>query len=437
MMFEEWRRNQLEKKFPRLKLVWSQSFVEITALWEEKPGEKHEYLTTFKIHSTFISLSQLHSLLKIIEKVFSTFWNRQDPNLLLVFELNTSTSESAEFVKALVATNLASELKLLLAISGACSIEYLGLETTLALLSAKNEQYSAESFQTSLYSSEDLFNRALIIFPGVSYTVDSRLPVTIHEVNNFFASEHALQLASFLAYDKNSDLSFGKFKKMPNEIRFSKNERQFCTADLLTALDIVENSPMEKVDQLTAAQLLSLAEEMLPGQAALYPMDVILSRPRIPRGYSFRGGTPCLAVLMEFMTLEELEALDYEVRDTGLFSKLCKFSLFEKHGHAFPMGPHTTTAPILSVLAEIAVTKGVYRYSEVVEVIEGIFPSCHRNWETLTPEVRANLVDLAIQVLNDDHNEIILRWVLAMTGHLPFDIGLECRYYKGQVRMGR
>lgn len=79
--------------------------------------------------------------------------------------------------------------------------------------------------------------------------------------------------------------------------------------------------------------------------------------------------------------------------------------------------------------------KGVYKYAEVVEVITGIFPTRYRNWETLIPEVRINLVDLAMQILSDDHDEIILRWVLAMTGHLPFDVGPECRYQRGQIRM--
>jgi hypothetical protein len=428
-MFEALRRNRLEKEFPNLKLVWESNYLEVTPWWGD-----YDYQTRFKIYTGFLNRGDLKSLLKILAKVFAAHWYLKEKGYIPIVELNDSTLDNSKFIRELLRTDLSMKLKLLLIISGKFSVKHLGLEETLELLNAKKEFYAGTEPAIRLGMNCDLVNKALFIFPGVGYDFDFHRPVLTEEIEHFFTSEGGLELALFLAHTEDSDVTFGHFREMAFGVRDISNKRQFCTADLLIALDIVENSSLESLNKLTAEQLLSLAREIQPGQAASYPMEVILKRPRISNStIKLSSKIVCLDILTEFITSEELEILESEVRAANFVLRLSRIALFEAHGVADPMGRVKSTAPILSVLAEIAVTKGVHVYCEVIDILESIFTIRHYNWETREPDVRVNLVNLLFAIVDKENDGINFRWILELNGYLPLDLGRNCMYRKGEI----
>lgn len=408
-MFDLSKRAHVEERFEKLEFTWYPTLLEIIPQWGNL-----RYLVQFHIHTTFLNNLQVESLLEIMEESFSQMWDKNFADRVVV--LNDKTSESAEFIKALLKTNLDSEYKLLLAISGALAVKHLGLRQSLDLLKLKNKQFGKNKFDKAVFTDEDLKNKDLVIFPGVNHQFRSDRSVSSDEISHFFESEIGLHLSLFLAQGK---LSFGEFfSRFPKKF-IRRDAREFSTADLVMALKIVESSPRETLNKLTAPQILSIVKEIQPDQAELYPMDEIVKRPRredveYERSLDFTS----LFILRQFTEDFELESLINEAKSFDLHSRLTNIPVLLSSYRYFDPMKQERNAPILSVLAEIAATKGLYRYLEVIESLDGIAVE-GLNWYTIETPAKIRLIKLIREALDESNDEINFRWLLELKGHLP------------------
>lgn len=408
-MFDLSRRAELEERFSRLEFTWYPTLLEIIPQWGNP-----RYLAQFHIHTTFLNNSQVESLLEIMEDTFSQMWDKGVIDRVVA--LNDKTSESADFIKALLNTNLDSEYKLLLAISGVLSVKFLGLRQSLVLLKMKNKQFGKVKFDRAVFSDEDLKNKDLVILPGVNHQFTSFRSVSSDEISHFFESGIGLQLSLFLTQNKTT---FGEFfSHFPRKL-IRHDAREFSTSDLVMVLRIVENSPREILNKLTAPQILSIVKEMQQDPFELYPMNEILKRPRRDDvEYEKSPDFTSLFILRQFTEDFELESLINDAISFDLQTRLTNIpALLSPSRHYDPM-THKRNAPILSVLAEIAVSKGVYRYVEVIESLDELVVE-RLKWHTIETPIKIRLIKIIREALDESNDEINFRWLLELKGHLP------------------
>lgn len=411
-MFDLSKRGQLEERFTKLEFTWYPTLLEIIPQWGNP-----RYLVQFQIHTTFLNNSQVESLVEVLDEAFTKMWDKKVIDRIV--RLNDKTSESAKFIKILLKTKLDSEYKLLLAVSAVQAVKDLGLKRSLDLLKAINKQFGKVSLEGCLFTDEDLKGKDLVILPGVEHNSRSKRAVANEEISHFFSSEIGVQLSFFLA---KSNLTFGEFFALPQKKFPIQDVRQFSTPDLLMALKIVENSPCEKLSKLTADQILSIVKEMPSDQIELYPMDEILGRPRRDDvKYRRMPEFKTLFLLQQFTEDFELEKLIEDAINFDLKARLETIPiLLSAYGAVDPMykdGNH-----LLPVLAEIAVTKGVYRYLEVIDTLN-TFSLPRQNWFSMETAAKIRLIKLTREALDENNDEINFNWLLQLNGHLPFDHG--------------
>jgi hypothetical protein len=421
-MFEEWRRSRLEKKFPDLIFVWQSALVEIVPY---KPADQDS--VKFQIHTTFLTYRQLENLLKIVSEIFSETWDpRNKTGSVQIVALNNSTRDSANFIRSLLKSKLVIEVKFFLAISGAYSVRHFGLKRSLELLKAKSNMYM-NSERERPFQYPDLTSKGLLILPSVDYNT-IRSNHTSEEISHFFTSEIGLKLAAFLAARDRIELTFEEFFALPLEDLSLSHENPFTSANLLTALSIVENVSRKNLNKLTARHLINLVKDIGLISPHLWVMDEIIRRPRLDNEESFEAsGVKCLDVLRDYVTHEEFLIIKEKMLTDDLELSLKAVSIFRPQRVRDPLGD-LAISPLLSVLAEIAVTKGLHRYLEIMSILEEFFKTKGSNWYRLESDVLVSLVSLVSEALNDENDGINFRWVLTMRGHLPFDVGLSYGY---------
>jgi hypothetical protein len=446
-MFEQWRserfKKKLSRKFPTLKISWEDAILEVTPRWGDSSNGGYQFQTKFNVHTNFLDNQSLILVCEAIAEAFEKPRRLEENSRLPVVDLNAPTEDSSIFVKDLFSSDIDASSKILLSISGTYALSFLELQTVLKLLERKKACRDVELLpHATIHHSMDIESRSLLIMPGVEVDFDFYRPISREQIDHFFSSDESTKIALFLSLGRDCNLTFREFLELSDSlIDVSRGEEKLkiCSAHLIVAVEIFKNSEIEHIGNLTSAQFLSLAREMHPGQAELTPMHIVNRRPKavFRPSTSFRSVGSIvegLNVLADFVTTEELEILEEEVRELNLERRLTRVGLFRKYGNADPTDHSVNTvSPILSVLAEIAVTRGALRYSEVVAFLEELFPSIKMNWETLEPLVKANLINLICECFKEEYESMPFQWVAQLSDYTPLDLGKRILFTNGEM----
>lgn len=154
----------------------------------------------------------------------------------------------------------------------------------------------------------------------------------------------------------------------------------------------------------------------------LGPMDVILRRPQSEYPASKRSGLVGLDLLRGFTTSSEFLQLEEDVEKFDLSSRFATFNMFGDLSDGQSISPRleSDTAMILSVLTEVAVTKGVMRYSEIIEALEEVIVS-GIHWYLMTTPMKMELANLICEVLKEENDGLPFRWLLELQGLTVLD----------------
>ncbi len=172
-------------------------------------------------------------------------------------------------------------------------------------------------------------------------------------------------IAGFLGRREADGLTLSDYLADTKKQETDRQGRRFAPEVLISALDIFENSRIDQVGRLTTKQLTYLSGDLQDGLCRLYPMDKILGRLYLNNTPS-RSGFSCVDMLRHFVTPQEFLNLKKDAESCHQAKNLESFRLIDtlEMTRVF-----SRDSALLSILAEIAVSKGIDRYIEVAHVV--------------------------------------------------------------------
>jgi hypothetical protein len=380
----------LRNSFPKLsfgRLDSNQFFINGEYSIKNKKGHrvKSKRKTTTFLHTRYLSKSDILQAVRVADKgmlVANQAFLGDRPDALTPFVMNSQSSESAKFLKKMIAARIAPGKKFAILNSAAVSVDIIGIDRTIKMAKAKNRSeltivasnLDYGNMMNSIQNTDDYRALSLIyLIPGVTPKTN------IWRANNsavgyakkIFSSLGLEEISTFVSCNVSETVTLSDHIAHIDNDKISLKPRQELSHSkiLYDALSIA-NSPhrnsvlnlnfkeFHKISKITKG--INLGDD-IPLEAILKRAKALVAKSDDPIKIRISKNT-ATDLLAWFTTKEEFSNLTKEPANLELLRKFNSISWDLYSSEAASM-----------LLAEIAVTKGIQAFIEVLEVGEEIW----------------------------------------------------------------